>query len=78
MSQPVILIADAGSLITLAYADAKAQFILPDHCQKVSTRAFLLFLEQQGLIDSAQDLERKALQAGRAFSRLRFPLEFPK
>lgn len=55
---------------------AKAQFILPDHCQKVSTRAFLLFLEQQGWIESAQAIEQKALQAGRAFSRLRFPPEF--
>ena len=55
---------------------AKLQFTLPDTCQKVSTRAFLLFLQQQGLIESAQALEHKALQAGRAFSSLRFPPEF--
>lgn len=57
---------------------AKSHFILPQYCQKVSTRAFLLFLEQQGWIESAQVLEQKALQAGRTFSRLRFPPEFPR
>ena len=52
---------------------ARATFLLPDSCRKVSTRAFLLFLEQQGLIASATDVQAHALAAGRAFSRLRFP-----
>jgi hypothetical protein len=52
---------------------ARASFLLPDNCRKVSTRAFLLFLEQKGWLDSAADIERRAVQAGRAFSRLRFP-----
>ena len=55
---------------------ARASFIVPDNCRKISTRAFLLFLEQKGLLDSsmsAADIERKAIHAGRAFSSLRFP-----
>jgi hypothetical protein len=52
---------------------ARATFMLPDTCQKVSTRAFLIFLEQKGLIRSAAEIERRAVQAGRAFSVLRFP-----
>jgi len=52
---------------------ARASFIVPDNCRKVSTRAFLLFLEQKGWLTSATEIERKAVQAGRAFSSLRFP-----
>lgn len=52
---------------------ARASFLLPDNCRKVSTRAFLLFLEQRGWLASAAEIERKALLAGRAFSSLRFP-----
>jgi hypothetical protein len=52
---------------------ARASFLLPESCQKVSTRAFLLFLEQRELIPSAADVQVRALQAGRAFSQLRFP-----
>lgn len=52
---------------------AKQSFFLPEHCQKISTRAFLLFLEQKGWIASASAIERQAIQAGRAFSQLRFP-----
>lgn len=52
---------------------ARASFLVPDNCRKVSTRAFLLFLEQKGWLVSATEIERKAIQAGRAFSRLRFP-----
>lgn len=51
---------------------ARASFILPANCRKVSTRAYLLFLEQKGWITSAIDIERKAILAGRAFSTLRF------
>ena len=52
---------------------ARASFFLPEHCQKISTRAFLIFLEQKGWIASASAIERQAIQAGRAFSQLRFP-----
>jgi hypothetical protein len=54
---------------------ARVSFLLPDNCRKVSTRAFLLFLEQQGLINSAADVERRAILAGRQFSQIRFPPE---
>lgn len=54
---------------------ARASFLLPDNCHKISTRAFLLFLEQKGWLESAAVVERKAVLAGRAFSRLRFPPE---
>ena len=52
---------------------ARTSFLVPDTCQKISTRAFLIFLEQKGWIASAQEIERRAIQAGRAFSKLRFP-----
>lgn len=52
---------------------ARASFLVPDNCRKVGTRAFLLFLEQKGWLASATEIERKAIQAGRAFSSLRFP-----
>jgi len=52
---------------------ARASFLLPENCRKVSTRAFLIFLERKGWIASAAAVERTALQAGRAFSQLRFP-----
>lgn len=52
---------------------ARTSFLVPNNCRKVSTRAFLLFLEQKGWLTSATEIERKAIQAGRAFSCLRFP-----
>ena len=52
---------------------ARASFLLPDNCRKVSTRAWLLFLEQKGWLDSAAAIERAALANGRRFSQLRFP-----
>lgn len=52
---------------------ARASFLLPDNCRKVSTRAFLMFLEQKGWLDSAAEVERKAILSGRNFSQLRFP-----
>lgn len=52
---------------------ARASFLVPDNCRKVSTRAFLQFLEQKCWLASATEIERKAIQAGRAFSSLRFP-----
>jgi hypothetical protein len=54
---------------------ARASFLLPDNCRKISMRAYLLFLEQQGWLVSAADIERRAIQAGRNFSKLRFPPE---
>ena len=52
---------------------ARASFLVPDTCQKVSTRALLMFMEQKGWIESAAEVERRAVQAGRSFSNLRFP-----
>lgn len=54
---------------------ARATFLLPPGCLKVTTRAWLLFLERQGWMDSAVAIERRAIEAGRQFSRLRFPPE---
>ncbi len=55
------------------HAIARNSFFVPEDCQKVSTRAFLIFLEQKGWIVSASEIERSAVQAGRQFSNLRFP-----
>lgn len=52
---------------------ARASFLLPTQCRKVSTRAFLIFLEQKGWLSSAAEVERKAILNGRNFSKLRFP-----
>jgi hypothetical protein len=52
---------------------ARASFHVPDNCRKVSTRAFLIFLEEKGWLASAAEVERHALLAGRVFSSLRFP-----
>jgi hypothetical protein len=54
---------------------ARAGFLVPDNCRKISTRAFLLFLEQKGWLASAAEIERRAIQGGRNFSSLRFPPE---
>jgi len=53
---------------------ARASFLVPDNCRKISTRAFLIFLEDKGWLESAAEVERRALLAGRAFSSLRFPV----
>lgn len=52
---------------------SRASFLLPENCRKVSTRAFLLFLESKGWINSAAEVERAAISNGRNFSQLRFP-----
>lgn len=52
---------------------ARASFLLPDCCRKVSTRAFLQFLEQKGWLSSSIEIERRAIAAGRQFSQIRFP-----
>lgn len=57
---------------------ARASFLLPDTCRKVSTRAYLLFLERRKLLDEGQtaaSVERAAIKNGRNFSQLRFPPE---
>ncbi|MBW6495242.1 MAG: hypothetical protein K0B16_11945 [Burkholderiaceae bacterium] len=46
--------------------------LLPQSCRKVSTRAFLIFLEEKGWLDSAAAVERRAILAGRAFAMKRF------
>ena len=43
---------------------ARASFLVPDCCRKVSTRAFHLFLEQEKLISSSVEVERRAIAAG--------------
>ena len=55
------------------YAIARNTFFVPPGCQKVSTRAFLTFLQDKGWIAGASAVERAAVQAGRQFSQLRFP-----
>jgi len=50
----------------------RTSFLLPDNCRKVSTRAFLLFLEQKGWLLSAAEVERQAILNGRSFSQLHF------
>lgn len=52
---------------------ARTSFLLPAQCRKVSTRAFLIFLEQKGWLESAAEVERNAILNGRNFSKLRFP-----
>lgn len=52
---------------------ARASFMLPDNCRKISTRAYLQFLENNRWIESAAQIERAAISQGRSFSRLRFP-----
>ena len=52
---------------------ARTTFLVPDNCRKVSTRAWLQFLEGKGWIDSAMAIERAAIANGRIFSSLRFP-----
>lgn len=52
---------------------AKPSFHLPENTLRISTRAFLIFLEKEGWLESAEAIERQVVQAGRAFSRLRFP-----
>lgn len=49
---------------------ARASFQLPDNCRKISTRAWLQFLEGKGRIASAADVERAAIDNGRQFSQL--------
>lgn len=40
---------------------ARAGFVLPESCRKVSIRAFLGFLEQRGWLESAIAVERRAI-----------------
>lgn len=52
---------------------AQTCFHLPERAHRVSTRAFLIFLEEKGWIESAADVERAAIRNGRNFSQIRFP-----
>ena len=52
---------------------ARASFLVPDNCRKVSTRAWLQFLQDKGWIASAAQIERAAIANRRNFSGLRFP-----
>ena len=52
---------------------ARTGFNLPEGTLRVSTRAFLIFLEDKGWLASAAAIEHQATQAGRRFSGLRFP-----
>jgi len=52
---------------------ARASFLVPANCYKVSTRAFLWYLQDQGWLESAAEVERRAILKGRQFSKLRFP-----
>lgn len=52
---------------------ARTSFAVPENCRKISTRAFLTFLEQMGWLESAAAVERKAILNGRNFSQIRFP-----
>lgn len=54
---------------------ARSSFLLPSNCRKVSTRAFLVYLEQKGWLASSFEVERAAIQNGRAFAQIRFPPE---
>ena len=69
LSSPPVL----GVFLFEDHKIARASFLLPHNCRKVSTRAFLIFLEEQGFIPSAAEVQAAASRAGRAFSRLRFP-----
>ena len=64
--QPVILLFEDHKIASTA-------FHLPPGTQRVSTRAFLQFLQEKGWLDSAAEVERQAVNAGRKFSQLRFP-----
>ena len=52
-----------------------ASFLLQDNRRKISTRAFLLFLEQPGVIESAADVERRAIPVGGYSLQIHFPPE---
>ncbi len=66
-----------GVLLFEDHKIARAGFALPENCRKVSTRAFLAFLEQKGWLASAAAVERRAILNGRNFSQLRFPPDNP-
>ena len=68
LAQPV----QTGVFLFQDHRIAGTSFLLPPQCRKVSTRAFLTFLQERGWIESAAAIERQAVLAGRAFSGLRF------
>ena len=71
-----LALADPPQAAVLLFEDhkiASAGFHLPQGTLRVSTRAFLLFLQQRGWLDSAAAVEQQAAAAGRRFSALRLP-----
>lgn len=68
-----LLMAQANVFLFEDHKMARASFLVPENCRKISTRAFLMFLDQLGWLASAAEIERRAIQAGRSFSQLRFP-----
>lgn len=64
---------DTGIFLFEDHRIASASFLVPENCRKISTRAFLTFLEETGAITSAIEIERRAVQRGQNFSQLRFP-----
>ena len=64
--QPVVLLFEDHKIV-------RAGFCLPEGTLRVSTRAFLSFLEEKGWLASAVEVEQAAIRAGRQFSALRFP-----
>lgn len=49
---------------------ARATFLVPENSRKVTTRAFLQFLQEMGWIESAAEIERAAIRQGRNFSQM--------
>ncbi len=62
-----------GGFLFKDHKIARATFLLPPGCLKVTTGAFLLFLERGGWLESVVPIERRAIEAGRQFWRQRFP-----
>ena len=71
-----LALAEPAQTVVLLFEDhkiASTAFHLPAGTQRVSTRAYLLFLQEKGWLRSAAEVQRQAVIAGRKFSQLRFP-----
>ncbi|MDR3322670.1 MAG: hypothetical protein LBS89_00490 [Zoogloeaceae bacterium] len=69
-----LVLAEPSQAAVLLFEDhkiASTHFCLPESTLRVTTHAFLLTLEEKGWIDSAAEIERAAIQAGRLFSQLK-------
>ncbi|MCP4995623.1 MAG: hypothetical protein GY934_17885 [Gammaproteobacteria bacterium] len=58
----LLLTAPTGIFLFEDHKIARTSFMLPANCHKISTRAFLQFLEQRGWLESAAEVERMAIQ----------------